>query len=182
MSSGGPADGDGGYTYLLIHPERVPSNDLDAALSPEAQFADGDTFRDLDRAYGRAVAKRIARAWRALCLLDPAEVELLVLEAIDDGEEIEDLDDLRNSSASILDGVKARDLDLLEGDTFAVEEAVVAALSDEPAGSIIYVGGFARSDCVRRAIEALRGAGLDARECPVTTMPLRRSALAWIDL
>jgi len=177
MSETGDPDG---AIHLLVHPERFPSNDLRAALAPEAQpFA--DAFADLDRAYGRVVAGRIARARRAIRLLDPAEVELMLEELADSGRPAESLDDLQDSGVEIVEGVAAREFELIEGDAFGVEEAVQAALSGKGEDASVLVGGFARADCVRRAIEALGDAGHDARECPLTTMPLplERTDLAY---
>ena len=149
-----------------------------------------DSLNSFDTAYGAAVLSSAARAQRAVVILDPSDVEDLIREAVDSDLWAEASADpapeqllgiARHEHTPALQvtegaGLSAFDT-LLEGDAFAIESVVAALRPPHPQASVL-VGGFARSDCVRRAATALAAGGWKVSLCEHTTLPLDRRGLA----
>ena len=168
--------------YLLVHPERWPSNDSSAILDELFERGGAGGF---DAAYGRQVLAAAAQAKHTVVLLDPSDVEILaayaaegdlcagavapelslaqlqVLAGADGGEVL-----------AVTEGAPLAAFELaLEGDAYAVEE-MVASLRPPHPGATVLLGGFARHDCVRRAKQTLNAGGWTVRLCARTVLPL----------
>jgi len=66
-------------------------------------------------------------------------------------------------------GARASLFDPIEADAFEIEEAVKAHIGKGK--GIVHVGGFARDDCVARAVKTLRSLGWKVRVHKPTTLP-----------
>jgi hypothetical protein len=178
--------------YLLVHPERWPSNDCSAILG--GYRSDPDLFDELfaacgdggfDAAYGWQVVMAAADAGRAVVLLDPSDTEALIEDAAAANlYEGSDADVLTLTGLQTLATKNGGDAlcvtegaplaafsTVLEGDAYQVEE-LVATLTPPYAGATVLVGGFARHDCVRRAEETLQAGGWSVSLCARTVLPL----------
>ena len=167
--------------YLLVHPERYPSNDPDVIAGELSDYV-MDRTGGFDAAYGAQVAAAAGSADRRVALLDGLSWGWLVEEA-EGALDIElsagaDADTLQRAAeragegAQLTVGVAAAGWELVGAEPFNVAERAVHALVDLPAGARVLVGGFARRDCVARAADALRHAGYRADICPMTALPL----------
>lgn len=122
--------------YVLVHPERFPSNDWDVD----------------DEEYGAAVLDAADGA-RRIAVLDSAQID--------------DIDDDPELTVNVpVDGWQVQQFDPHELDRAA---AVIAA--QVAPGERVAVGGYSRTDCVRRTVEGLRAAGVDAFIDEPTALP-----------
>jgi len=173
--------------YLLIHPERYPTNDWSAIVDGHDEDAE-TALREacnFDAAYGVQIVAATARAERSVVLLDPSDVESL----FEDGEDLldgtESLDALKDASQTpegrdaLLVGGGAPLVvfdEVLEGDPGQIKDVLAHLVPPQP-GAKALLGGFARHDCVKRAAQVLRGRGWQVEICEMTTLPLKSQGL-----
>lgn len=178
--------------YLLIHPERWPSNEPEVILC-NAGPSEVDEFIDelggeFDSRYGTMVREQAARGARKVAILDEFEIEALIEEAadrdlLDDDPGQVSLDELRVAcercnELQLTVGAPAAGFELVQAGALEVTQAARETLRDLPAGARVLVGGFARHDCVARVAAGLKRAGLDVTICELTTLPLRNQGAA----
>ena len=178
--------------YLLVHPERYPSNDPDAIAE---QHPDDTLARigDFDAAYGRMVLAQAARADRRVAILDPMDVECLAEDAafhdLLDGDLPAGPDGLTALAAlaetpggrahlRVTVGVPTAGWELHEADSGRVAHTGRDALRGLPAGARVLVGGYARRDCVKRVADTLARHGYRVDVCETTTLPLLAAGIA----
>jgi hypothetical protein len=153
--------------YVLVHPERYPSNDWDSVLekhagepSVEAQLTSQPAGFDIN--YGLQVALAIHQAARSVLIIDPFDVESLVAQATNDGllrgeqpreldvsELCEQISGQRDSrSIQVTVGVPLEAFDeLIEADAFKIEQAAQTIGAPNRGGHAL-IGGWPR---LRRA-------------------------------
>jgi len=131
-------------TYLLVHPERYPTNDWEV-IGPHVP--DGTALAGFDASYAAQVRERASSCSRRVVLLDDCGLE-----------DVEDY-------GEILDGVPVGDWEIVP----CGPEQVGLFREEERA---VLIGGFARHDCVARAVKALKKLGLEATLDEPTTLPL----------
>lgn len=149
-------------TYLLVHPEPFPSNDTGVILPSGVEAADVDPRMigaGLDAAYGAEIARRSSECGRRIVVLDAIGRE--ALEATDD--------------AHLTSGLPAKGWEILDAEPHAIGQVVRRAFRGYT-GTVL-VGGYARTDCVARAIAALRRLGIEVSLHDEGTLPLSFSAL-----
>lgn len=168
--------------YLLIHPERWPTNEsgviagpnLDAEVSLTAPEAP-----DFDHAYGAEVSRVMATATRAIVVLDQYGIEgaLADLDA-DPSEDFDDIFDRLRAGGNrgcevICGGPRIGEFHrFVEADALDIGRVVGNRVGlREDRGSVL-LGGFNRYDCIRRSAAALERLEWDVTICPTTALPL----------
>lgn len=142
-------------TYLLVHPERFPSNE-DAVIGPH--LPEGTPLAEIDLWYGTRIKEAAFACERRIVLLDSFGRESLE-EAADWGDE-----------PLLLEGLSDEGWELVDCEPREVGR-VVRRVFKETAGEIL-LGGFARHDCVLRAWKALEKLGLTVSLDETGTLPL----------
>jgi hypothetical protein len=167
--------------YLLIHPERWPSSDIETLL--EENVYEELIFGDFDTRYGKQVMVKSQACRERIVVLDEHGVERLVEQLVDNDVITEDeLQDI--SSQALLDlaastsqgelvcGVSYKGWSIHQADPREVARAAVKAVGHLDSKARILVGGFARRDCVSRSVKALHNRGYYVAVCDMTTLPL----------
>lgn len=139
--------------FLLVHPERFPSNDWYAVCGggDPAALGSGDDF---DAWYGAQVSAAAARASRRLVLLDAYA-----------------LDDLDAGDEQLTVGVAAAGWTVVACEPHEIDHLDGAQLGLQP-GARLLLAGFHRDDCVARAARRLRALGLEVGIDDAATLPL----------
>lgn len=163
-----------GRTYLLVHPERFPSNDWDAVgvvfddagwdEPPRRRICldDPAMLNGFEERYGAAIADAAGSCDRRICLLDETAFE--------------DYDGEFAFEEDLTVGLPADGWELAVCEPHQVGH-VVRRLLKGASGEVL-VAGYARHDCVARALAAAKRLGLDASLHEAGTLPLNDTAAA----
>lgn len=128
----------GNPAFVLVHPEKYPTND--PSVIHWGAYEAGDSFDGFDEWYAVQVAAQAERAARRVVVLDSY--------AVDDRDESYDWD----GGYDLVTGVPDDGWEIMHADPGEFDE--VRGLF--PPGTKVTVGGFARNDCVAK-VAAVRG-------------------------
>jgi hypothetical protein len=147
--------------YLLMHPLRYPLQDIDDVLpnrGPGLWDWEPDTgfLTNFVRLHADEIRNTTLRCTRRIALIDPFDLDDLLDEA--------------STSRELTEGIDAEGWELLIAERKDVGRIVRRAFVGTTASAL--VGGFARRDCVARALGTLRRLGLDAFLHELATLPL----------
>ena len=176
--------------YLLVHPERWPTNDA-YVICGDRQVLDDllEIPTGFDNAYGKNVLSKATQAKKSISILDPFDVEYLIEEAESAGLVEEDTlwPETKGVPSTLLtashekggeqlqatEGVPIGTFsELLEADPLGLAKAVAHLTPPRP-GAKVLLGGFSRFDCVKRVATKMQKMGWDVEICAETALPLQ---------